>query len=166
MSPSSHRRGFLAVVGTGLAALTGAAARPSDCATITGSASADCGESLSLDGPESVPPGRSNARFAVTNDGDERVDVRTGHWAVYRREGGWERVAANAASGTVSLAPGEQTAWVLLLGGDGSGSMTTVATTTRYVGPVSLQPGSYAFVVEAERGGSSVTAAARFDVTE
>jgi len=163
----SSRRGFLAVLGTGLAALTGAAARPSDCAAVTGSESDDCGEALSLGGPQSVDPSASNPRFVATNDGSKPVDVHTGEWSVYRRDDGWEEVAGNAGSGTVSLGSGEQTAWVLLFGGDdGGGGMTTMSTTTRYVGPVSLPPGSYAFVVAGERGGSSVSAAARFDVTE
>lgn len=145
-------------------ALTGAA-RPSECGAITGSTSVACGGALSLQGPSSVADGGSNPRFVATNDSDRVVRVHSAGWGVYRRTDGWERVATGSGGDAVALEPGEATAWVLLLGDDAAQSMTATSTTTRYVGPVSLQPAEYAFVATGERNGETVEAVARFDVT-
>ncbi|MFB6071838.1 MAG: hypothetical protein ABEJ88_02625 [Halobacterium sp.] len=167
MSDSYTRRSALAVFGTGLAALTGAATRPSQCSADSAPSAADCGGALSLTGADPVRANGSNPRFVAANDGGGPVSVRAGEWRVYRREaGGWRLRESGDGGATTTLAPGEETAWVLLLGDDGGRSsvFTTTASTTRYVGPVSLAPGEYAFLVRGDRDGDSVSAAASFTV--
>jgi hypothetical protein len=175
------RRGALGVLGVGLAAFTGASSRRSRCATVTGRSDATCGDALALSGPEEVAAAGPNPKFVATNDarsggadtggGGGAVDVAAGAWAVFRRASGWEQVAAGPGGGSVTLAPGEETAWVLLLGGDGAGGdedggggIGAFSTQTRYVGPVALEPGDHAFVARARRNGTPVESVLEFAV--
>ncbi len=180
------RRGAIGVLGVGLAAFTGASSRRSRCATVTGRSDATCGDALALSGPEEVAAAGPNPKFVATNDartggadtgggGGGAVDVAAGAWAVFRRASGWERVAAGPGGGSVTLAPGEETAWVLLLAGDGRGSdddddgdggIGAFSTQTRYVGPVALEPGDHAFVVRGRRDGTPVESVFEFAVVE
>jgi hypothetical protein len=152
---------------------------------VTGRSDATCGDALALSGPGEVAAGGSNPKFVATNDapnsgadagdgGGGAVDVEAGAWAVFRRDSGWERVAAGPGGGSVTLAPGEETAWVLLLAGDGRGSdedggdggIGAFSTQTRYVGPVALAPGDHAFVVRGRRDGTPVESVVEFAVVE
>ena len=153
---------MLGAFGAGLAALTGATRRPS-CAPITGSPRVECGGPLSLSGPSSVGVDGPNPRFVCRNEGDDAVRVAVGRWAVHRNDDGWDRLTAGRTGGTTTLGPGEETAWVLLFD-DGRGQSLTTTTTTRYVGPVSVRPGQYAFAVRGERAGTQFEATATFTV--
>jgi hypothetical protein len=158
------RRAAVAVLGTGLAALTGATARQSGCSAVTGADTA-CADDVALSGPDAVAAAGSGPRFVATNEGRERVELTTGNWAVFRRErGDWTRIGAGAGGGTVALGPGEETAWILLSGDAGAASSLSVR--TRYVGPVDLAAGDHAFVVTGDRDGERFEAAARFAVRE
>lgn len=170
------RRGAIGVLGVGLAAFTGASSRRSRCATVTGRSDATCGDALALSGPDEVAVGGPSPEFVVANvrstggsSGESgAVDVTAGAWAVFRRADGWERVAAGPGGGEVTLAPGEETAWVLLLDRDGEdgGGVGAFATQTRYVGPVALAPGDHAFVVRGRRDGTPVESVVEFAVVE
>ncbi|MDH5021552.1 hypothetical protein [Halobacterium rubrum] len=188
MSRKVTRRGAIGVLGVGLAAFTGASSRRSRCATVTGRGDATCGDALALSGPGEVATGGPNPKFVAANDaqhsgadsgdgggdGGGAVDVAAGAWAVFRRSNGWERVAAGPGGGSVTLAPGEETAWVLLLAGDGGGSdedgggggIGAFSTQTRYVGPVALEPGDHAFVARGRRDGTPVESVLEFAVVE
>ncbi|WP_232701038.1 hypothetical protein [Halobacterium wangiae] len=164
MSRTYSRRAVLGVFGVGLAALTGATSKPS-CAPITGSAQVACRGPLSLSGPSSVEPAGSNPRFVCRNEGAAAVQVAAGEWELYRYGDGWRRHAVGQTGETETLGAGEETAWVLLLLDDGRGqSLSTASTTTRYVGPVSVRPGRYAFAVRGAHSGAQFEATARFTV--
>lgn len=168
MSRRVTRRATLGVLGTGLAALAGASSRPSRCASITGSTQAGCGRGFELSGPDSVSRSGSNPRFVATNDSGAAVTVDTADWGVYRRDGDWLEVASGSGGRATTLDPGERTAWVVIDENsreDQSGGLTTTASTkTRYVGPVALSPGEYAFAVEGSFGGDPVKTVAGFVV--
>lgn len=180
MSRKVTRRGAIGVLGVGLAAFTGASSRRSRCATVTGRGDATCGDALALSGPGEVAAGGPNPKFVAANDaqhsgadaGGGAVDVAAGAWAVFRRASGWERVAAGPGGGSVTLAPGEETAWVLLLAGDGGGTdedgggIGAFSAQTRYVGPVAVEPGDHAFVVRGRRDGTPVESVVEFAVVE
>jgi hypothetical protein len=123
----------------------------------------ECGGPLSLSGPPSVATDGRNPRFVCRNGGEKSVRVAVGQWSVHRNDDGWTRVAAGRTGATTTLEPGEKTAWVLLLD-DGRGQSLTTATTTRYVGPVSVRPGEYAFAVRGERASRQFAATATFTV--
>lgn len=163
MPRTYSRRAALGVLGAGLAALTGATRRPS-CAPITRTPGVECGGPLSLSGPSSVGTDGPNPRFVCRNEGDDAVSVAAGQWAVYRNgDDGWRRHATGRTGGSTALGPGEETAWVLLLD-DGRGGSLTTTSTTRYVGPVPVAPGEYAFAVRGRRGGTRYEATATFTV--
>lgn len=171
----------MCVLGLGLAAFTAGSSRRSRCATVTGRGGAVCGDALALSGPGEVAIGGPNPEFVAANDGGAGpVDVAAGAWAVFRRADGWERVAAGPGGGSVTLAPGEETSWVLLLdgggggGGDGDGGeqagggggVGTFSTQTRYAGPVALDAGDHAFVARGSRDGGPVESVVEFAVVE
>lgn len=168
MSRKVTRRTALGVLGTGFAALAGATTRPSQCAAITGSTSSPCGDGFSLSGPESVSLAESNPQFVATSDEGASVTVDTADWSVYRRDGDWKRVAAGSGGASRTLAPGEQTAWIVIdddvAESQPGGLTTTSSTRTRYVGPVPFTPGEYAFAVSGSFGGDPVEAVALFTV--
>lgn len=165
MTRTFTRRGAVAVLGTGLAALTGATARQSRCTPLSGATDTACADAVSLAGPTAVAADESGLRFVADNEGRERVRIATGAWAVFRRDrGDWTRVGAGAGGGGVALGSGEETAWILLSGDAGAASSLSVR--TRYVGPVELTPGDHAFVVTGRRDGERFEAASRFSVRE
>jgi len=157
------RRALLGVLATSLAALTGATARPS-CAPITGSADVECGGPLSLSGPAAVQQNGSAPRFVCRNEGDGAVRIAAGRWELYRYGDGGLRRASGQTTDRETLAPGEETAWVLLTDDGSGGSLSTMSTTTRYVGPVSVRAGRYAFAVRGGQPGTQYEATATFRV--
>lgn len=171
MTRQYSRRAALGALGAGLAGLTGAVA-PRDCLSLSGADGADCDSPLSLSGPDTaaLSGGATDPRFVLVNETDDEVRLADATWTVYRRENGWEQVASDRSSGaSVTLAPGNGTAWAVLVRADNAGYTTpTVATnassTTRYVGPVSLSPGAHAFVVSGRVDGERFEAVTRFIV--
>lgn len=171
MSEKVTRRTALGVLGVGLVALTGGASRRSRCAAVTGRTDAGCGDALSLSGPDEVADSGANPEFVATNESGTALRVQTGSWAVYRSSGdSWTAVAAGPGGGTRTVDAGSETGWVLLLGdgngGEGGGGVGALSTQTRYVGPVAVEGGEYAFVARASRDGTPIEAVARFAVVE
>jgi hypothetical protein len=172
VSEKVTRRSALGVLGVGLVALTGGASRRSRCAAVTGRSEPSCGDALSLSGPDEVAVSGPSPEFVATNDSGAALGVRTGDWAVYRSSGGgWTAVATGPGGGTRTVDAGGETGWVLLLGGgdgtgEGGGGVGALSTQTRYVGPVDVEAGEYAFVVRASRDGAPVEAVSRFAVVE
>lgn len=173
MSGKLTRRSALGVLGIGLVALTGGASRRSRCATVTGRTDATCGEALALSGPAEVPASGPNPTFVARNEAGTQVRVQTGDWGVYRSTGsGWTTVATGPGSGSQTLGADEETGWVLLLDDDGeddreqSGGVGVFSTQTRYVGPVDVGPGEYAFVARGRSDGTEFEAVTRFAVVE
>lgn len=172
--PRLHsRRAVLGVLGAGLAGITGAVA-PRTCGAF--SDGVDCPAPVTLSGPEaaSLSAAATDPRFVLANPGGESVRVEDATWAVYRRADGWTRVAGDGSRGvSVTLRPGDETAWALLVRGTETALTTTAASTTdtatrsttRYVGPVSLSLGEHAFALSGTADGRHFEVAARFDVT-
>ena len=171
MSEKVTRRSALGALGVGLAALTGGASRRSRCAVVTGRTDATCGDALSLSGPDEVPVGGPNPKFVAANEAGTPVRVETGDWAVYRSTGSsWTTTAVGPGGGSRPLDAGGETGWVLLFDDgdsrDGSGGVGAFSTATRYVGPVDVAPGEYAFAARGRRDGTRFEAVARFAVVE
>jgi len=163
------RRSVLGVLGVGLVSLTGGASRRSRCAVVTGRTDAACADALSLSGPATVPAGGPNPEFVAANETATRIDVATGDWAVYREtDDGWTAVGAGPGGGSRTLDAGDETGWVLLFDDsrDASGGVGAFSTQTRYVGPVDVDPGEYAFVARGRRDGTRFEAVDRFAVVE
>ena len=164
------RRATLTALGAGLAGLTGAVA-PRDCAAF--SSDTACDSTFSLSGPDTatLTASATDPRFVLTNETDDAVRVADATWTVYHRGNGWEQVASDQSSGaSVTLGPGDETAWAVLVRAENAGYTTstvaaTALSTTRYVGPVSLSPGTHAFVLSGRVEGERFEATARFDVT-
>lgn len=172
VSEKVTRRSALGVLGAGLVALTGGASRRSRCAVVTGRTDGTCGDALSLSAPEEVPASGPNPKVVATNEAGTRIEVETGDWAVYRSTGdGWTAVATGPGGGSRTVDADGETAWVLLLddgSGDGgaSGTLSTFSTQTRYVGPVGVEAGEYAFVARGRRDDTGFEAVVRFAVVE
>lgn len=172
MTEKVTRRSALGVLGVGLAALTGGTSRRSRCAAVTGRTDATCGDALALSGPAEVSATGPNPTFVASNGAGTRVRVATGDWAVYRSTGSdWATVASGPGSGVQTLDAGEETGWVLLLEGGTDDSRETggvgvFSTQTRYVGPVDVGPGEYAFVARGRTDGTRFEAVAGFAVVE
>lgn len=172
MSEKVTRRSALGVLGVGLVALTGGASRRSRCAAVTGRTEATCGDALALSGPSEVAVGGPNPEFVASNEAGTRVRVQTGDWGVYRRTGSdWTTVATGPGGGARTLDAGGETGWVLLLddsatGGGESGGVGAFSTQTRYVGPVEVRAGEYAFVARGRRDGTAFESVSRFAVVE
>lgn len=159
------RRAALGVLGTGLAAVTGVSTRQSDCSEFA-SAGGDCDGPLSLSGPERVPLSNGNPRFVARNAAESPVRIAPGTWSVYRVGDEWTHVASGDAGRAFTLDEDSTVAYLLLFDGDGAGpGLSAMETTTRYVGPVSLSPGEYEFVLSGRREGQQVSLADRFGVT-
>jgi hypothetical protein len=160
------RRAALGVLGTGLAAVTGVSTRQSDCGGFA-SVGRDCDGPLSLTGPDQVSRSAGNPRFVVRNAADSSaLRLAPGAWSVYRVGEEWTHVASGDAGSPVTLDGDSTVAYLLLVDGDGAGpGLTAMETTTRYVGPVSLSPGEYAFVLSGRHDGQQVSVADRFEVT-
>jgi hypothetical protein len=159
------RRAALAVLGTSVAALTGATARRSTCTTLAGEEPVACADGVALSGPTEVAAAGSGPQFVAANEGDEPVAVGVRSWAVLRRErGDWMRTAAGPGGERVRLATGERAAWVVL-SDDDAGAVSTATARTQYVGPVAFSPGEYAFVVAGRCGGERFEATHEFAVT-
>lgn len=154
-------------------ALTGGASRRSRCAVVSGRTDATCGDALSLSGPTEVVAGGPNPEFVATNEAGTRVRVETGDWGVYRSTGnGWTTVDTGPGGGSRTLDAGRETGWVLLLadgnrrGPGESGGVGAFSTQTRYVGPVDVAAGEYAFVARGRGDDARFEAVARFAVVE
>lgn len=160
------RRAALGIVGAGLAAATGVSTRPVDCRGAA--ATSDCGGALALVGPDRVSLGDANPRFTLSNEADAPVTLAPDSWSVYRTGEEWRHVDSGDAGRAVTLDGDSTLSYLLLVDADtdGPGTSTTETTTTRYVGPVALDPGTYAFVVTGRRDGSRTSVGARFEVTE
>lgn len=166
MTRQYSRRATLGVLGAGLAGLTGAVA-PRDCTPFSGDG--DCGSTFSLSGPDTaaLAAGAADPRFVLANETDDAVRVADATWTVYREENGWEEVASDRSGGaSVTLAPGEETAWTVLVRSERptytSSTTETAFSTTRYVGPVSLSPGEHVFVISGRVDGGNFEIGAQF----
>jgi hypothetical protein len=159
------RRAALGVLGTGLAAFTGVSTRQSDCGDLP-SIGGDCDGPLSLSGPERVSLSAGNPRFVLRNDADSPTQLVPGTWTLYRVGDEWTNVASGDAGGAFTLDSDSTVAYLLLVDGERTGpTLTSTETTTRYVGPVSLTPGEYAFVLAGRHGGTHVSVGNQFTVT-
>lgn len=160
------RRTVLGILGTGLAAFTGVSTRQPDCNSVA--STGDCDGALVLDGPETVSLNDGNPRFTLSTGGDASVTLAPDSWSVYRADDQWTHLESGDAGRTVTLDDERTVSYLLLVETNRSGPSvtTTETTTTRYVGPVSLNPGRYAFVISSHRDGSRTSVGARFDVTE
>ena len=169
MTRRYSRRATLTALGAGLVGLTGAVA-PDDCTAFSNDTS--CGSRLSLSGPDTatLSAGATDPRFVLVNETDQELRVADATWTLYRRGSDWRRIASDQSGGaSTTLAPGEETAWAVLVRAENAGYTTsTVATTasstTRYVGPVSLSPGTHAFVLSGRAEGDRFEATAHFEV--
>lgn len=163
MARKLSRRAALGVLGTGLAAVTGVSTRQADCR-----GTSDCENAIALDGPGSVTPSEGNPRFRLSSDRSGTVRFVPDSWAVYRAGEEWHHLASGDAGRPVTLEGDSTVSYLLLVEAARSGPSVTTAetTTTRYVGPVSLNPGRYAFVVTGRRDDHRTSVSARFSVID
>jgi len=112
------RRALLGVLATSLAALTGATARP-PARRSPGRRTWSVGTAVAVRAG-GRPAERFSPRFVCRNEGRRAVRIAAGRWELYRYGDGWLRLASGQTTDRETLAPGEETAWVLLTD-DGSG---------------------------------------------
>lgn len=160
------RRTALGSLGTGLAAFTGVSTRQSNCSAAA--VAGDCEASFALDGPHSVAPTDGGPRFTLSNNRNASVVFATDAWSLYRAGEEWTHLDSGDAGRPVSIDGDSTVSYLLLVETDRSGpsSTTTETTTTRYIGPVSLRTGTYAFVIAGRHEGSRTSLGTRFEVID